>query len=170
MSSTNSEDPNQKARLLCVDDDPRFLALFAAVLEAAGYRVVAANDPRQALALAANTGFDHVILDYDMPHMNGAELACHFKQHRCDLPIVLFSGHPSLPAEALNSVDEHAVKGESPELLLQILSRRVCRLTRVSSTSSHESGINRSTILTRAQHRSRASKDHLNRSVDTIVQ
>ena len=132
MSSTNSQERNTKARLLCVDDDPCFLALFSAVLETAGYSVVAANDPRQALALSAKTVFDLVILDYDMPDMNGAELARRLKQNQCDLPIILFSGHPSLPADAFDVVDEHAVKAESLELLLQILSARVCPLTHVT--------------------------------------
>jgi CheY-like chemotaxis protein len=125
MSSTNSRERKQKARLLCVDDDPRSLALCAGVLGAAGYSVVAANDPLQALALATKTDFDLVILDYDMPGMNGAELAQRLRQNKCDRPIILFSGQPSLPAEAVNAVDEYAVKGESVERFLEILSTRV---------------------------------------------
>lgn len=141
MSSTNCEKQIKKARLLCVDDDLRFLALFTAVLEAAGYHVVATTEAGKALELATSVAFDIAILDYDMPRMNGAELACRLKQRRCDLPIVLFSGQPSLPAEALKIVDEHAVKGESPELLLQILRQRLCPFTPVSGDTQDSSEV-----------------------------
>jgi CheY-like chemotaxis protein len=129
MSSRNSEEYNRKARLLCVDDDLRFLGLFTAVLEVAGYSVVAVGDPQKALALATSAAFDLVILDYDMPNMNGAELACRIKQHKSDLPVILFSGNSCLPAAACDNVDEHLVKGESVESLLQALRARIRPLT-----------------------------------------
>jgi two-component system, cell cycle sensor histidine kinase and response regulator CckA len=114
----------KKARLLCVDDDPQFLVLLTAVLEAAGYSVVATNDPGDALDLGICRPFDLVIADYEMPHMNGGELACRIKQHKCHLPIILF-GTPSLPSGILSIVDDHVFKGDGVELLLQKLSARI---------------------------------------------
>lgn len=111
--------------MLCVDDDLKFLTLFTTVLEEAGYTVVATNDPSNALNLVIQAPFDLVITDYDMPDMNGAELACQVKQHKCDLPVILFSGNPYLPSEVRNAVDDHLVKGEGVELLLQTLSAKV---------------------------------------------
>jgi CheY-like chemotaxis protein len=123
MLSTVPEKQNKKARLLCVDDDLCFLMLFTAVLESAGYCVVATNDPNKGLELATGTGFDLIVLDYDMPGMNGAELAHEIKQRKCDLPIILFSGNTSVPAEALGVVDD-VVKGESVGSFLQTLRLR----------------------------------------------
>lgn len=125
MRPTNFKEENKKARLLCVDDDLRFLVLLAEVLEKAGYSVVATNDPRKALELAISAAFDLAILDYDMPGMDGAELACRLKQCKCDFPIILFSGNPSLPARALSAADHHAVKGEGVEPLLRALSAKI---------------------------------------------
>jgi CheY-like chemotaxis protein len=114
----------KKARLLCVDDDLGFLVGFTAVLESAGYCVVATNDPRQGFELATNGAFDLVIVDYDMPYMNGGELAFRLKQHRRDLPIILFSGSDSVPLQAINGVDDHLVKGEGVKTLLQTVGAR----------------------------------------------
>ncbi|HEY6254134.1 MAG TPA: response regulator [Candidatus Angelobacter sp.] len=63
------------------------------------------------------------MLDYDMPNMKGTELAHRIKEHKCDVPIILFSGDPSLPASALNVVDGHVAKGEGWESLLQALKK-----------------------------------------------
>src|SRR5436305_5737616 len=137
----------QKARLLCVDDDPRFLLLFTAVLEAAGYSVVATNDPCNALQLVTGAAFDLVIVDYDMPHMNGAELACQIKQHKSDLPIILFSGNASLPAHALSAVDDYVLKGGALELLLRRLNDKAhtpiegCEHHNPECSSKNEAGI-----------------------------
>lgn len=125
MLSTALNDRKTSSRLLCVDDDPRFLMVFAALLESAGYVVEALSDPRLAVELACRTAFDLVILDYDMPHMNGAELACQLKEQKRDLPIVLFSGNPSPPAEALNVIDAYVVKGQGIGSLLRTLSATV---------------------------------------------
>lgn len=108
-----------------MDDDLKFLTLFTTVLEAEGYSVVATNDPSNALNLVIRAPFDLVIADYDMPDMNGAELACQVKKRKCDLPVILFSGNPCLLSEVRNVVDDHLVKGESVELLLQTLSAKV---------------------------------------------
>src|SRR5215472_14882023 len=102
----------KQARLLCVDDDLSFLLGFTAVLQAAGYSIVATNDPCQAFELATNSAFDLIIVDYEMPHVNGGELASKLRQHKRDLPVILFSGSDSVPPQIIDEVDEHLVKGE----------------------------------------------------------
>ena len=79
----------------------------------------------QRSAIGSRSSLDLVILDYDMPHINGAELACQIKQHKSDLPIILFSGNASLPPHALSAVDDYVVKGGTLELLLHRLNDKV---------------------------------------------
>ena len=62
------------ARLLVVDDEPDLLAMLAARLGAAGYRVVTAPGGRAALAELDRRPFDAVITDIRMPDMGGAAL------------------------------------------------------------------------------------------------
>lgn len=124
MLSLHPEE-QKRARLLCVDDDLHFLVGFTAVLQSAGYSVVATNDPRQAFELATSAPFDLVVVDYDMPYLNGGELACRLKQHKRDLPVILFSGSDSVPLQAINGVDDHLIKGEGVEAVLQVVSAKV---------------------------------------------
>jgi len=63
--------------LLLVEDEPALLAMTRELLEAFGYRVLAAGNPHEALALvAAHDGtLDMLITDVVMPEMNGRDLA-----------------------------------------------------------------------------------------------
>jgi len=61
--------------LLLVDDDELELTLLADRLSAAGFRVVTAHNGEQANRLLEQQSFPVVITDYQMPVMNGLELA-----------------------------------------------------------------------------------------------
>ena len=62
--------------VLIVDDDPFIRKLVATTLEdVSGYELVEAADGEQALALAQERSPELVLLDIDMPRMNGFE-AC----------------------------------------------------------------------------------------------
>ena len=66
-----------KETILVVDDELEVLALVADVLQAKGYTVLSASDPREALRLARTRSEPiHLLLtDVVMPFMNGRELA-----------------------------------------------------------------------------------------------
>jgi CheY-like chemotaxis protein len=95
--------------------------LVSVVLEKAGFSVVGCHDPCAALRICRKTMPDLALIDYDMPKMNGGELARSLRDHNCVLPIVLFSGNPSVPSEALICVDRHLCKGCGVELLMETL-------------------------------------------------
>ncbi|HLJ85915.1 MAG TPA: response regulator [Candidatus Angelobacter sp.] len=120
------------AKLLCIDDNPRFLATFSAVLQSVGYSVVTADNPFKGLSIAMSMSFDLAILDYHMPHMNGGQLAREIRRTRPSLPILLFSAYESVPMEDRKDVNEFVVKGENVALVLQkvrslIAEKEVCR-------------------------------------------
>ncbi|MFA7431930.1 MAG: EAL domain-containing protein, partial [Rhodospirillaceae bacterium] len=63
------------APILVVDDNPANVALLRAMLEADGYtNVTSATRPEQALELAAGKVFDLVLLDINMPDMDGFQV------------------------------------------------------------------------------------------------
>jgi two-component system chemotaxis sensor kinase CheA len=63
-------------KLLFVDDSAFFRNMLTPVLKAAGYAVTTVESPDEAIAcLKADTGFDVIVSDIEMPGMNGFELA-----------------------------------------------------------------------------------------------
>ncbi len=60
-----------------------------------GYKTASFDDPRKALAFMERNKdvIDLAIIDKDMPHMKGPELAEELCRFRPDLPIILITGH-----------------------------------------------------------------------------
>ena len=65
--------------MLLVDDRPENLLAFEATLEPLGVRLVRANNAAEALEHVLNEDFAVIILDVQMPGMNGYEVARHIK-------------------------------------------------------------------------------------------
>ena len=85
--------------VMCVDDDAGIRELYGALLGQNGYEVIAAVSGRHALHVfeTKENEIDAVILDYEMPGMNGLELATWLKQRHPTLPVIMVSGsHPDL--------------------------------------------------------------------------
>ncbi|MBL1422236.1 MAG: response regulator, partial [Alphaproteobacteria bacterium] len=86
-------------RLLLVDDSAFFRNMLSPVLSAAGYDVVTAEDPIEALKLLREdpTLFDIVVSDIEMPNMDGFEFAetLNNDENLKQLPIVALSSHIS---------------------------------------------------------------------------
>ncbi|HWA63853.1 MAG TPA: response regulator [Caulobacteraceae bacterium] len=62
-------------RILVIDDDPALAELLEALLEAADYEVVVANDGRAGLAaMTADPPPDAVVLDINLPAVDGFQV------------------------------------------------------------------------------------------------
>ena len=105
-------------KLLWVDDSSALLSLYQAIFENLGFEVVTTSSAGEALDCAASFRADLVILDYDMPEMNGAQLAAILKDRNPLLPVVLYSGSDSITADAYRWVDAICAKAAPREELL----------------------------------------------------
>ena len=85
--------------VLCVDDDESILDLMRMALECKGYRVLTASSGPTALEAFAACPIDAVVLDYEMPGMNGAEVAREMKRIKPTVPKLLFSGSAGISQE-----------------------------------------------------------------------
>ena len=86
--------PGAGQHVLCVDDDPAMVLMVDGLLRRAGYKVTTFEQPAAALArVRADPGaFDIVVTDFNMPEMNGMELATALARELPRLPVIITSG------------------------------------------------------------------------------
>ena len=78
--------------ILHVDDDPDFTRLLSHVLERRGFEVVSLNDPRQVLGELIRHGYRVVILDIDMPGIDGIDLLRRIKEYDGGIQVIMVTG------------------------------------------------------------------------------
>ena len=69
--ATGAPAPPAQTQVLVADDDPQMRRLVRAVLEREGMAVSEANDGLDAIDLVAQRRFDLIVLDMDMPRLDG---------------------------------------------------------------------------------------------------
>ena len=117
--------------VLCVDDDAAIREFYGRLLGREGYAVISAGSGSQALALVQSTknSVDAAILDYELPGMNGFELAVRLKQHDPRLPILMISSCLPELDEMLPFVDAAMTKGVPVRHILEGIDLLVERRT-----------------------------------------
>jgi len=80
-------------RAIVVDDDPPVLHLVSRMIVRLGYRCTAAADAIDALFHLNNTYHNLMITDYEMPFMDGLQLAEHIKRLHGSTKVILMTGH-----------------------------------------------------------------------------
>jgi CheY-like chemotaxis protein len=79
-------------KILVIDDDARDRGLLVAVLEEKGYEVILADNGLAGLALCHRRTPDAVVLDLNMPGIDGRSILRQFRILHPTLPVVVFSG------------------------------------------------------------------------------
>ena len=104
-----------------VDDNPKSRRLLSSVMKSCGFDVLSIGDPIEAVSRIRKSSFDLALLDYQMPHLTGSELAHKIKSVKPYAPIVLISGFSALPPFELNFVDAHLGRGATVDELLDTI-------------------------------------------------
>jgi two-component system, OmpR family, alkaline phosphatase synthesis response regulator PhoP len=114
------------ATILCIDDEPKLLELYTAVLESNGYKVLTAPDGPTGIALTRKHSIDAVVLDFKMPDMDGNQVAHVLMNEQPTLPVVIWSECPEEIPESLKwFADALLYKGDGPDTLLPVLDKIV---------------------------------------------
>ncbi|MGH9496428.1 MAG: response regulator [Candidatus Sulfotelmatobacter sp.] len=112
---------HRKATILCIDDHWNGLIGQKMLLEQCGYEVLEATGGDDGLKLFRARAVDAVVLDYQMPGMNGDVVAAKMKRINASVPIMLLSAYGPLPKNKLASVDSFVSKSQPPNALLSSL-------------------------------------------------
>ena len=101
--------PGQAASILVVDDTPANLQVLAGMLKDRGYKVRPVPSGKLALAAARRNPPDLILLDINMPEMNGYEVCEHLKadEKLKGIPIIFISAL----TEPLDKVKAFAIGG-----------------------------------------------------------
>lgn len=112
--------------VLCIDDNVLVLAIRKSLLESRDFRVLTAEDGPAGLEIVNRKPVDAVIVDYEMPGMDGGTVARELRRKHPSLPILLVSGFTGkIPEPLLAIVDGFIAKGSSPAILLKEVERVV---------------------------------------------
>jgi signal transduction histidine kinase len=92
MGTEETSQPNRES-ILIADDTPDSLRLLSGILRAEGYRVRPVPNGRLALRAAASEPPDLIMLDVDMPEMNGFQVCRALKtdERMRDIPVIFVS-------------------------------------------------------------------------------
>jgi EAL domain-containing protein (putative c-di-GMP-specific phosphodiesterase class I) len=94
--------------VLLVDDEPHRREMLNELLTRAGYAVTACSEGRAALESLRQRTYDAMFSDIRMPDMDGLALLRAARANDLDLPVVLFTGGPSLET-AVEAVEQGAL-------------------------------------------------------------
>lgn len=114
--------------VLVVDDNAINRVLITTFLESFGMRFQAATSGREALTAIEDQAFDAVIMDLQMPEMDGIETAARMRESAADLPIIaLTAGLRPNDTKRLRTADFCATLGKpfAPADLLNALTTAV---------------------------------------------
>ena len=80
------------SKILVVDDDKVVLRAVTAILERAGYQVVAIDDAVEGLTASRDPAIDCAVLDIKMPHLSGMDLLKAIKSERPEVEVIMMTG------------------------------------------------------------------------------
>lgn len=111
---------SSKARILIVDDEPRYVRSLQVILDSSGYETLGATNGANAVALVASDQPDLVLLDVIMPKLDGVDVCQRIRQFS-QVPIIMLTAlaQKSSVVKGLDAgADDYVTKPFSTDELL----------------------------------------------------
>jgi len=83
-------------KILLVDDEKEFIDTLAERMQARGMDVETTTSAKKALELVEKDNFDAVVLDLQMPEMDGLEALKILKEKKPEIQVILLTGHATV--------------------------------------------------------------------------
>ena len=113
--------------ILLVDDVPSNLRILEKVLSKAGYDLVSAASGKEALDIVRSREVSCVLLDVQMPEMDGYEVARLIQKDPriCNMPVIFVTSNPADEANVLDSYEAGGVDYLVKPVVAAVLRRKV---------------------------------------------
>ncbi len=85
-----------QAKILIIDDNPEVLETLSDVLENEGYEILTFNSGKEAIAQTAEEKPQVILLDINIPDINGIEILRRIKKIDRDIPIIMITAYGSM--------------------------------------------------------------------------
>jgi len=132
QNSTMKENSNPQ-RILIVDDEEPIRLLYKAELEEEGFEVLSTSKARHALELVGSERVDLVVLDIQMPDMDGIEALQKIVGKKRDMPVIINSAYPHFKDNFMTWIaDEYVVKSPDLQELKDKIRNTLCAVTNES--------------------------------------
>lgn len=115
-------------QILVVEDDEALRKLLLLTLKLDGYQVITANDGREALTVFRQNNFDCVLLDVNMPFVDGLEVCTELRK-QTDIPIIMITAN-SRTDDVITGIELGADHYMTKPFVLQELRARIRAILR----------------------------------------
>jgi two-component system alkaline phosphatase synthesis response regulator PhoP len=109
-----------KGTILVIDDEPKIVKQAQDYLVRAGFRVLTAGDGKAALAMARHERPDLIVLDLNLPEMDGLDV-CRALRRESDVPIIMLTARVEETDRLIGlelGADDYITKPFSPRELV----------------------------------------------------
>ncbi len=110
-----------RKRILVVDDQQSVVLFLQEILGQLGFEVFSASTGTEGIALLQKCGFEGVILDLDMPKMDGLTMLDRLRALTHPVPVIVMSGDPTRSAMI------KAIKAGANDYLLKPISHEILK-------------------------------------------
>lgn len=112
--------------IACIDDSKATQRIVKMTLEATGFEVISVTDPAQALSTFARNRPQLVLMDINMPDIDGYELCRMFNQSHLlkDIPVIMLTGRDGLLDRIrarMVGASDYIAKPFNPQNLIQLV-------------------------------------------------
>jgi CheY-like chemotaxis protein len=111
MLETCEPSSDRKALVLIADHEESFRRELEKIIQGRGYRVRSVQTGEEALEAVQKLDVDVLILDLDLPVIDGLEVYCEMKRKHCNVPTLVVASGPGKPEDTGLPLKDPAVSG-----------------------------------------------------------